>query len=135
MACKRHRCPDQGRRDARFYDELVIILLAGCLGRLVTVSALPRSGTHPSERVFMKLFMLGAAALFITTSVFAADNTSVIHDTTGFYVNLDVAKVLSSTDTYGQCGVVPAQLRYLDHQGREHVLDYRVLAIGCPNDN
>ncbi|MBA1296099.1 DUF2790 domain-containing protein [Pseudomonas lurida] len=83
----------------------------------------------------MKLFMLGAAALFITTSVFAADNTSVIHDTTGFYVNLDVAKVLSSTDTYGQCGVVPAQLRYLDHQGREHVLDYRVLAIGCPNDN
>ncbi|WP_348751082.1 DUF2790 domain-containing protein [Pseudomonas rhodesiae] len=83
----------------------------------------------------MKLFILGIAALLATGSVFAADNTGVIHDATGFYVHLDVAKVLSSSDTGNQCGVVPAQLRYLDHQGREHVLDYQVQAIGCPNDN
>ena len=50
-------------------------------------------------------------------------------------VHLDVARVLSSTDTYGQCGVVPAQLRYLDHQDREHVLDYQVQGTGCANDN
>ncbi|MBV4451610.1 MULTISPECIES: DUF2790 domain-containing protein [Pseudomonas] len=81
----------------------------------------------------MKLFMLGFAALLATGSVFAAE--PVIHDKTGFFVHLDVAKVLSSTDTYGQCGVVPAQFKYLDSQGREHVLDYQVLATGCASDN
>ncbi|MGN7442169.1 DUF2790 domain-containing protein [Pseudomonas lactis] len=86
----------------------------------------------------MKLFALGFAALLVTGSVFAADAApaaNVIHDKTGFFVHLDVAKVLSSTDTYGQCGVVPAQLRYLDHQDREHVLDYQVQGTGCTNDN
>ncbi|MBN2991622.1 DUF2790 domain-containing protein [Pseudomonas cedrina subsp. fulgida] len=81
----------------------------------------------------MKLFTLGFAALLATGSVFAAE--PVIHDKTGFFVHLDVAKVLSSTDTYGQCGVVPARLDYLDSQGREHELDYQVLATGCASDN
>lgn len=86
----------------------------------------------------MKLIALGFAALLVTGSAFAADTapaTNVIHDKTGFFVHLDVARVLSSTDTYGQCGVVPAQLRYLDHQDREHVLDYQVQGTGCANDN
>ncbi|MBD8557591.1 DUF2790 domain-containing protein [Pseudomonas fluorescens] len=86
----------------------------------------------------MKLIALGFAALLVTGSVFAADAApaaNVIHDKTGFFVHLDVAKVLSSTDTYGQCGVVPAQLRYLDHQDRVHVLDYQVQGTGCTNDN
>ena len=84
----------------------------------------------------MKLIALGFAALLATGSAFAADTAPhVIHDKTGFFVHLDVARVLSSTDTYGQCGVVPAQLRYLDHQDREHVLDYQVQGTGCANDN
>jgi hypothetical protein len=86
----------------------------------------------------MKLLAFGFAALLATGSAFAADTapaTEVIHDKTGFFVHLDVAKVLSSTDTYGQCGIVPAQLRYLDHQSREHVLDYQVQGIGCASDN
>ncbi|AZP71452.1 DUF2790 domain-containing protein [Pseudomonas poae] len=83
----------------------------------------------------MKLFMFGFAALLATGSVFAADAPNVIHDKVGFFVHLDVAKVLSSTDTYGQCGIVPARLDYLDHQNREHVMDYQVQAIGCPSDN
>ncbi|MBT0626031.1 DUF2790 domain-containing protein [Pseudomonas fluorescens] len=86
----------------------------------------------------MKLFILGFAALLATGSAFAAATPSapnVIHDKTGFFVHLDVDKVLSSTDTYGQCGIVPARLDYLDHQGREHVLDYQVQGIGCASDN
>ena len=86
----------------------------------------------------MKLIALGFTALLVTGSAFAADAApaaNVIHDKTGFFVHLDVAKVLSSTDTHGQCGVVPAQLRYLDHQDRVHVLDYQVQDTGCTNDN
>ncbi|MDY7532209.1 DUF2790 domain-containing protein [Pseudomonas sp. Bout1] len=85
----------------------------------------------------MKLFILGFAALVATGSAFAGTTaaTSIIHDKAGFFMHMDVAKVLSSTDTYGQCGIVPARLDYLDSQGREHVLDYQVQGIGCPNDN
>ena len=41
----------------------------------------------------MKLLILSLAALLTTGSVFAAD--PVIHDKTGFFVHLDVDKVLS----------------------------------------
>nr|WP_251029512.1 DUF2790 domain-containing protein [Pseudomonas fluorescens] len=76
--------------------------------------------------------MLGSASwAFADTST----DTSVIHDKASFFMNLDVDKVLASTDTYGQCGIVPAQLRYLDHKGQEHVLDYQVLGMGCTNDH
>ncbi|NWA04157.1 DUF2790 domain-containing protein [Pseudomonas gingeri] len=84
----------------------------------------------------MKLFLLGFAALLATGSAFASttDAAPVIHDKTGFYVNLDVAKVISTTDLSDQCGVIPARLDYLDHQGREHVLDYQVQGQ-CSNEN
>jgi hypothetical protein len=81
----------------------------------------------------MNVFILGFAALLASGSVLAAE--PVIHDKTRFFVHLDIAKVLSSTNTYGQCGIVPAQLDYLDHQGREHVLNYQVQALGCASDS
>ncbi|MFJ2464144.1 DUF2790 domain-containing protein [Pseudomonas sp. NPDC087615] len=85
----------------------------------------------------MKTLILAFSALLATGSVLAADmpDTAVIHDKTGFIVHLDVDKVLSSTDISQACGVIPAQLNYLDHQGREHVLDYQVQGSGCTNDN
>ncbi|KRP60372.1 DUF2790 domain-containing protein [Pseudomonas trivialis] len=86
----------------------------------------------------MKRFAACFAALLVSASALAAEPASdpnVIHDKTGLFVHLDIARQLSSTDTYGQCGIVPAQLRYLDHQNREHVLDYNVQAIGCPSEN
>ena len=85
----------------------------------------------------MKTLILAFTALLATGSVFAAPapDTAVIHDNTGFFVHLDVDKVLSSTDISQACGVIPAQLDYLDHQGREHVLDYQVQGSGCTNDH
>ncbi|MDB5997713.1 MAG: hypothetical protein JWP42_4849 [Pseudomonas sp.] len=85
----------------------------------------------------MKMFILGFAALLATGSAFAATEPAapVIHDKTGFFVHMDVDKVLASTDISQQCGLIPAQLDYLDHQGREHVLDYEVYGTGCTNDH
>ncbi|ALI02903.1 DUF2790 domain-containing protein [Pseudomonas sp. FW306-02-F02-AA] len=84
----------------------------------------------------MKLFMLGFATLLTCGSVFAdtTEKSPVIHDKTGFYVHMDVAKIISITDISDQCGVIPARLDYLDHQGREHVLDYLVQGR-CTNEN
>ncbi|WDG77637.1 DUF2790 domain-containing protein [Pseudomonas chlororaphis] len=84
----------------------------------------------------MKLLMLGFAALLTTSSAFAdtTETSPVIHDKTGFYVHMDVAKIISMTEIPDKCGVVPARLDYLDHQGREHVLDYQVQGH-CTNEN
>lgn len=85
----------------------------------------------------MKIFIAGFAALLTTGSVFASTPLAipVIHDHTGFFVHLDVDKVLSSTDISQACGIIPARLDYLDHKGREHVLDYQVEGSGCINEN
>ena len=85
----------------------------------------------------MKTFIFAIAAFLAAGSAFAdtASTQPVIHDKTGFFVHLDVAKVLSSTDISQQCGIVPAELNYLDSQGREHVLDYQVSGAGCTNAN
>ena len=85
----------------------------------------------------MKMLILGFAALLATSSAHADTQTAepVIHDKTGFFVHLDIAKDLSSNIITQDCGIVPAQLIYLDHQGRKHVLDYQVQGMGCIGDN
>lgn len=85
----------------------------------------------------MKMLILGFAALLATGSALAANQptSSIIHDKDGFYVPVEVAKVLSMTDLNGKCGIVPAQFNYLDHQGREHQLDYQVQGVGCIGEN
>jgi hypothetical protein len=85
----------------------------------------------------MKMLIFGFAALFATGAAFAGTQPQapVIHDKPGFFVHLDVDKVLSTTDISQQCGVIPARLDYLDHQGQEHVLDYQVEGSGCTNEN
>lgn len=85
----------------------------------------------------MKMLILGFAALLVTGSAFADTQTAepVIHDKTGFFVNLDIAKDLSSNIITQDCGIVPAQLIYLDHQGRKHVLDYQVQGMDCLGGN
>jgi hypothetical protein len=85
----------------------------------------------------MKTLILSMAALLMAGSAMAdsASHAPVIHDKAGYFVHLDVDKVLSSTHLSWQCGVVPARLDYLDSSGNEHVLDYQVYGYGCTNDN
>nr|WP_180206264.1 DUF2790 domain-containing protein [Pseudomonas sp. SbOxS1]NYU06489.1 DUF2790 domain-containing protein [Pseudomonas sp. SbOxS1] len=85
----------------------------------------------------MKIHILAFAALLASASVFAdtQGTAPVIHDKDAAFVHLDVAKVLGETDISQQCGIIPAQLNYLDHQGRQHELDYLVQGSGCTNDH
>ncbi|MEJ5056598.1 MULTISPECIES: DUF2790 domain-containing protein [unclassified Pseudomonas] len=49
---------------------------------------------------------------------------------------LDIKKVVSlKQDASPSCGVVNAQLTYLDSQSKTQVLDYRKLADNCNSDN
>lgn len=40
---------------------------------------------------------------------------------------LDIAKVVSITDTATSCDVVPATMVYIDHQGQTHRVAYSVM--------
>lgn len=40
---------------------------------------------------------------------------------------LDIAKVVSVSDTATACGVVPATMEYVDHQGQTHHVTYEVM--------
>lgn len=40
---------------------------------------------------------------------------------------LDIAKVVSITDTATSCDVVPATMVYIDHQGQTHSVTYSVM--------
>ncbi|CAI9627167.1 unnamed protein product, partial [Alternaria burnsii] len=65
----------------------------------------------------------------------APDHPALIHDKPGFFVPLDVDRIISQTDLNSQSGIVPAHLDYLDHAGREHELNYLVFGNGCYNQN
>jgi len=85
----------------------------------------------------MKMFTFGLAALLASGTALADTHTTdpVIQDKTGFFVHMDVAKELTSTDITQACGIVPARFTYLDSQGREHVLDYQAQGVWCISDH
>lgn len=62
----------------------------------------------------------------IATSAMAADNgpLAVLYNPAQ---PLDIAKVVSVSDTATACGVVPATMEYVDHQGQTHRVTYNVM--------
>lgn len=62
----------------------------------------------------------------IATSAMAADNEplTVLYNPAQ---PLDIASVVSVSDTATACGVVPATMVYVDHQGQPHRVTYDVM--------
>ena len=84
----------------------------------------------------MKTLVLTLASIAFSGNLFAAQTqTAPIIDSPAAFHRLDIAKVESSTDLQGLCGVQMAHLRYQDHMNREHQLNYDVIGDGCPSDN
>jgi len=50
-----------------------------------------------------------------------------------YATHLDVAKVISEDQVPEVCGVVPMRMTYQDSQGKQHVLEYKVMGSGCSN--
>lgn len=83
----------------------------------------------------MKISTAALIAMFAVSPLVASvASAAPIQDKDGFMVHLDVAKVISDTTSVHGCGIQPARLDYLDHSGREHVLNYKVEGMGCQND-
>lgn len=62
----------------------------------------------------------------IATSAMAASNQPVATPYNPAQP-LDIAKVVSVTDTANACDVVPATMVYIDHQGESHKVTYQVM--------
>ncbi|WP_223543121.1 DUF2790 domain-containing protein [Pseudomonas sp. GL-B-12] len=62
----------------------------------------------------------------IATSAMAADNEplAVLYNPAQ---PLDIAKVVSVSNTATACGVVPATMEYVDHQGQTQRVTYNVM--------
>lgn len=48
-----------------------------------------------------------------------------------YATRLDIKRVISLSDIPPVCEVVPATMTYEDHQGKVHVIEYRVMGQGC----
>ncbi|HEF4762775.1 TPA: DUF2790 domain-containing protein [Pseudomonas putida] len=72
-------------------------------------------------KTFFSLFLA-----LVATSVMAADNEplTVLYNPAQ---PLDIAKVVSVSDTATACGVVPATMVYIDHQGQTRRVTYEVM--------
>lgn len=76
------------------------------------------------------------AALNICTLAARAEAADVTAKTYTYGTHLDIKKVVSlKQDASTSCGVVDAQLTYLDSQNKTQVLDYRKVADNCNSDN
>ena len=77
---------------------------------------------------------LFAALNICTLSARAESGVSAKPYTYG--THLDIQKVVSlKQDASPSCGVVDAQLTYLDSQSKTQVLDYRKISDNCSSDN
>lgn len=72
-------------------------------------------------KVLISLFMT-----LVATSAMAAGTppSAVTYNPTQ---PLDIARVVSVSDTATACGVVPATMVYVDHQGQSHRVTYEVM--------
>jgi hypothetical protein len=66
--------------------------------------------------------LLSVLLALTTTAVMAAESNPATTPQP-----LDIAKVISVTDTSTACEVVPATMVYIDHQGETHELSYQVM--------
>ncbi|HCS46522.1 MAG TPA: DUF2790 domain-containing protein [Pseudomonas sp.] len=82
---------------------------------------------------------VAAACLFAALNICtlsARAEAEVAPKTYTYGTHLDIKKVISmKQDATPSCGIVDAQLTYLDSQNKTQVLDYRKFADGCNEDN
>ncbi|MCF4994782.1 DUF2790 domain-containing protein [Pseudomonas syringae] len=80
-----------------------------------------------------------AACLFAALNICtlsARAEADVTPKTYSYGTHLDIKKVISlKQDNSVVCGIVDAEMTYLDSAGKTQVLDYRKFADGCDNDN
>jgi hypothetical protein len=79
----------------------------------------------------LKASLVASLTLLGTQAVFAQETVVENYE---YGNHLDIAKVISQEPIPDVCGVVPVKMRYLDHEGHEHLMQYLVQGNGCNNN-
>lgn len=83
--------------------------------------------------------LIAAAVSCLSISAMADDTTAnqpvqdVVAQDYTYGMNLDIHKVISSTEVANVCAVVPIEMTYEDSHGQRHILKYLVMGNGCSN--
>ena len=82
----------------------------------------------------MKLFktLIAASFIMVGSQMAFADEPAV--EQYSYSSHLDIAKVIHMDPVPDVCEVVPVHMTYLDHQGQQHIMEYRVMGNGCSNN-
>lgn len=82
----------------------------------------------------MKLFktLIAASFIMVGSQMAFADEPAV--EQYSYSSHLDIAKVIHMDPVPDVCEVVPVHMTYLDLQGQQHVMEYRVMGNGCSNN-
>ena len=62
------------------------------------------------------------------------DSPQIPVETYRYGMKLDIARVLSDSDTSQECGVVPSIMQYEDSSGTRRALEYRIYGRGCADN-
>jgi hypothetical protein len=82
-------------------------------------------------KVLMALALISFSAVAAAAEPTAPEAGDVVEYT--YSTHLDIAKVISMSETSDVCGVAPATMTYEDHEGKRHTLKYQVMGNGCSN--
>lgn len=80
----------------------------------------------------MVLALMSLSTLALADDLKVAQQQPTVEHYT-YATELEIANVISVSPIADVCDVVPAQMTYEDHQGKRHILEYRVMGNGCSN--
>ncbi len=85
------------------------------------------------EKLTMNIKAISAACLLTVLSAMSAmAQDAVASEPYSYGTRLDISKVISLTEDSGDnCGVVSAQMIYLDSMGEQHAVTYPKIAANC----
>ncbi|UVE19133.1 DUF2790 domain-containing protein [Pseudomonas sp. LS44] len=83
-------------------------------------------------KAFVILTLASLSSVAFAEQATASDQAQELDVVTYNYdMKLDVAHVVSITDTSKECGIVPTRMTYDDSQGKRHIVEYMIWGNGC----
>ncbi|MDH0645318.1 DUF2790 domain-containing protein [Pseudomonas sp. GD03858] len=82
------------------------------------------------------------AVLGFASQTFAAQSSNEINNAVSseaqaytYDMKLDIDSVISTSSESANCGVVPARMTFMDHNGHAHTIEYHKSSDSCQGEN
>lgn len=82
-------------------------------------------------KTLIALFMAGVSCMSMAAEQVASNQEQKTIEQYTYGTHMEISTVVSQSEVPDVCGVVPAQMTYIDHQGQQHTMEYQVMGNGC----